>query len=219
MKKIIILGMLLLLGLALVFTQVGAFPSGASAAPSMDSLEVTKTPKTKPGKPEKAAKPASHAGKKINIKGVVASFDGGALVLTLNDQSTLSIAVDGATQVRFAGPKDLLAPDLQKDDQVMVQAVKDAGGALLALQVHVIPGKPARVHRVGKVTGYTPGVSITIIDQKGATGTFLITGDTRILPEARKGDLQVGARVTVISPRRPADGPPVAQGIVVHPAD
>lgn len=216
MKKIILLSLLILVGLALAFTQVGPLVHAVIAAPAADGLEITKTPKNQAGKSEKAAKAAKRGGQKTNLKGVVASFDGSALVLTLKDQSTLSVAVDDATQVSFAGPKGLTAPDLLPGDAVMVQAVKD-GGALLALQVRVIPGEPTRVHRVGTVTEYAPWTSITIVEPQGAQSTFSMSTDTKILPESRKGELQVGARVTIISPRRPAGEPPVAQGIVVHP--
>jgi len=41
-----------------------------------------------------------------------------------------------------------------------------------AVKVQVVPGKPARIHRVGVVTAYTAGESITILAKDGNEYTF-----------------------------------------------
>jgi hypothetical protein len=82
----------------------------------------------------------------------------------------------------------------------------------------VIPGKPNKVHRVGIVTEYTEGSSITIQDKDGNTFTFAITSETKLLPAERAETLEVGSRVTIIAPRDPASGGVKVKGIVIHPA-
>jgi hypothetical protein len=98
----------------------------------------------------------------------------------------------------------------------MVQVLQ-GDASLTALYIHVVPGKPEPVHRVGTVTAYTPGASITVLDKKGGSSTFVLTPDTKILPEDRASELGVGSLVTIISRRDPTGGPLTAQGIVVHP--
>jgi len=99
-----------------------------------------------------------------------------------------------------------------------VQAIRDESGNLVARSVMVIPGKPSKIHRVGIVTAYTPGASITIQDKDGNTFTFTITGEIKLLPPERADQLAVGSRVTIIAPRDPASGGVTVKGIVVHPA-
>ena len=82
----------------------------------------------------------------------------------------------------------------------------------------VIPGKPTKIHRVGVVIAYTPGVSITIQDKNGNEFTFTLTGETKLLPAERAEELAVGSRVTIIAPRDPASGGVTVKGIVIHPA-
>ena len=80
-----------------------------------------------------------------------------------------------------------------------------------------MPGKPTKIHRVGTVTAYSAGTSITIQDKDGNLFTFALTADTKILPPDTTRTLGDGARVTIISRRDPSGGPLTAQGIVVHP--
>jgi hypothetical protein len=101
--------------------------------------------------------------------------------------------------------------------KVMVQAFRDQGGNLITRAVMVIPGKPSKIHRVGMVTEYTVGHSITIQDKDGNTYTFALTHETKLLPAERAGALAVGARVTIIAPRDPASGGVTVKGIVIHP--
>ena len=99
-----------------------------------------------------------------------------------------------------------------------VQAIRDqSSGALTARMVVVIPGKQTRSHGLGWVTQYS-GARITIRAHEGNSYTFLLSGDTKILPEERAGELAVGSFVTIIAPRDPSSTQPTAKGVVVHPA-
>ncbi len=72
--------------------------------------------------------------------------------------------------------------------------------------------------RVGWVTAYTPGASITIEGQDGSLFTFSLTNNIKILPMKRSSQLAVGSRVTILAKRVPSTGGWMAFGIVVHPA-
>ncbi len=72
------------------------------------------------------------------------------------------------------------------------------------------------VRRVGIVTAYTPGASITIQDKKGAYYSFTLAPYLKILPASRAGTLCVGATVTVIAPANSPNNKQIAVGIVIH---
>jgi hypothetical protein len=75
------------------------------------------------------------------------------------------------------------------------------------------------VHRVGTVVSYTAGQSITIQDRKGNQSTFLLTANTKYLPNKRADSLGVGSYVTIIAPRDPKSSNTMltAIGVVIHP--
>src|SRR5262249_39712384 len=137
--------------------------------------------------------------------------------LTLDGGGTQTFQVTSDTRIHIptlGGSASL--SDINVGVQAMVQVLKD-DPTLTALFITVVPGKPQPVHRVGIVTAYTPGVSITVEDKNGESSTFLLTPDTKILPRERASQLGVGSLVTIISRRDPTGGPLTAQGIVVHP--
>lgn len=226
MKKTFSIILFAALCLALFFTQALASSPATSLKPKQTPLpnetsvsNDAVTNPNHPGKPdEKGKKPAQaekHSGKKVVFKGEVASYENGALVVKLKDGSSVTVSVDENSDVKIAGPKDS-SGEITAGSQVIVQAALSGDQSYLALRIRVIPARPQRVHRVGIVTAYAPGVSITIQDAKGSS-TFQIAADVKILPQERAADLQEGARVTIISPRDPANGSLVARGIVVHP--
>ena len=207
------LAMLLLLATSQVFASPAA------------SLEAKKTPGANTPGAKATEKANEHAtkqagnphGKHENFKGTISAVDATSLTLTLRDGSFVTIGLSADTRMKFPGPKDALSGGIQPGLNVMVQAVRDQGGNLVARAVMVIPGKPSKIHRVGSVTEYTAG-SITIQDKDGNKYTFVITNETKLLPAERAGTLAVGSRVTIIAPRNPATGGMVAKGIVIHPA-
>jgi hypothetical protein len=96
--------------------------------------------------------------------------------------------------------------------------------SLLATQVMAQSAKPKNSEgplpsqKVGWVTAYTPGVSITIWDHKSLYYTYVLTPDIKILPKNRVGELAIGSRVTILARRDPTTLGWIAFGIVVHPA-
>ncbi len=58
-------------------------------------------------------------------------------------------------------------------------------GEFTAVTVHVVPGKPEKIHRVGVVTVYEAGKTITIEGKDGELYTFELSDTTKILPEER----------------------------------
>ena len=71
---------------------------------------------------------------------------------------TISLTSD--THINVPGPK-AQGDTLLVGMHVIVMAFPDANNNLVARAVLVIPGQPVRVHRVGPVTPYTAGASIT----------------------------------------------------------
>jgi spore coat protein U-like protein len=157
-------------------------------------------------------------GKHENYKGTVAAVDATSITLTLRDGSSVTIGLNAETRMKFPGPKDSRPATIQVGMNAMVQAYRDQSSNLIARAVMVIPGKPSRIHRVGIVTEYTAGSSITIQDKDGNTYNFAITAEAKLLPAERAGTLAVGSRVTIIAPRDPATGGVTVKGIVIHPA-
>jgi hypothetical protein len=70
---------------------------------------------------------------------------------------------------------------------------------------------------VGVVVAYTPGVGITIVDQKGNQIEFALAATVKIEPPDADKSLKVGSYVTIIAPASISKGKQVAVGIVVHP--
>jgi hypothetical protein len=168
---------------------------------------------------ENATKQAGNPhGKHENYKGIVSALDSSSITLTLRDGSSVTVGLSADTRMKFPGPKLSEPTSILPGMNAMVQAVRDPGGNLFARAVMVIPGKPSKVHRVGTVTSYTAGSSITIQDKDGNTYTFALTGDTKLLPPERAATLAMGSRVTIIAPRDPANGGVTVKGIVIHPA-
>jgi hypothetical protein len=153
-----------------------------------------------------------------NYTGTIASVDATSLTLTLGDGSTANFVLTDKTAVKIPTlGKSATPADLKTGQKVTVRAYQDTTLGLVASMIMVIPGKPEAVHRVGTVTDYLPGVSITIQDKDGLLSTFLLTPQTKILPTERTSTLAVGVRVTIISPRDVTGGPLTAYGIVIHP--
>lgn len=180
----------------------------------------------KPGKPDQTGKPdkdqttddedqSEKPGKKLNFHGVIAAVSADSITLTLKDDSSVTIAIDADTKVQIPGAENVENAALAADMNAVVQAVEKDGG-YLALRIHVAPGKPEHIHRVGVVVAYTAS-SITVENKKGEQTTFVITADTIILPAERADQLVEGATVTIISPRDVTGNMLIAKGIVVHP--
>jgi hypothetical protein len=164
---------------------------------------------------------------KVNYKGTIATVSETSLDLTLEDNSVVTFIINGDTQIKIPSlGKNATIADLVVGIKAQVRAQKD-GETFIALSISLIPGKPVKIHRVGIVTDYQPGASITIQDKEGNLFMFLLTEDTKILPEDRTDQLKVGSLVTIICPRDVTGGylstpstpaaAGTATGIVVHP--
>lgn len=227
MKRISVLIVLLTI---LTATQVLASPA--------ESVDVKKTPVHIPGAQAivNAAKtPGAQAtaraiqrategignqhGKRVNYRGTIASADAASLTLTLANGSSVTFSLTADTRIRIPTlGQTAAAPALMPGAKAGVHAAQDETGALTALAVLVIPAKPVRAHRVGTVTDYQPGASLTIQATDGNTYTFLLTTATEILSADRADQLADGARVTVIAPRDVTGGVLTARGVIIHPA-
>jgi hypothetical protein len=213
-----LLFVMLVIMLLLATTQVFASPSdmpNAQATPTAKTPGAKATEKANEHAPKQAGKPQ---GKHENFKGIISAVDSSSITLTLRDGSSVTIGLSADTRMKFPGPKTSTPGDIQPGMKAMVQALRDQNDSLMARRVMIIPGKPTKIHRVGLVTEYIPGSSITIQDKEDNTYTFALTGETKLLPAERAGTLAVGSRVTIIAPRDPASGGVTVKGIVIHPA-
>lgn len=216
----------LLLAFVLMFMSTQVFAGSVDMPDGKNTPVATNTPKLKG--PDNATQKAGEnankqaddhsKGKHENFKGTVAAFDSSNITLTLKDGSSVTIHLTADTRIKFAGKKDSTAT-IEVGMDAMVQALRADDETLTARSVMVIPSKPAKIHRVGIVTEYTAGTSITIQDKDGNTFTFTITSDTKLLPAERADQLAVGSRVTIIAPRDPAGGGVTVKGIVIHLAN
>jgi hypothetical protein len=159
-------------------------------------------------------------GAKSDWRGVISFIDCAVPTFTVDTGGGNSaiLALTADTKVSIGSMRNGSCLDLAVGQKVMVQGTDDGQGNLTASIVRAVPGKPTKVHRVGVVSDYVPGVSITILAHDGNYYSFLLSPDTKILPAARANELAVGRLVTIIARRFFGAGPWPAQGIVVHPA-
>ncbi len=233
MKKIALLGVaILVIALMAATTQVLASPltvtakgtgnpHDTGATPTGDATHGPPAGNPNPSLATPGAEATAHAGlqhgKPEIYRGTIASVNSTSLMLTLDDGSSLTIGLTPDTKIKVPGPQSA-GDTLAMGQHVMVMAFRDSGNNLVARMVVVIPGQPQRVHRVGTVTSYTPGSSITIKASDGSSSTFTLTTDTKILPQDQAANLKVGSLVTIIAPRVPSSTTWTAIGIVVHPS-
>jgi len=159
---------------------------------------------------------AGKHGKPTVYRGTLSALDASSLTLMLVDGSSITIGLTPETRIKVPGPK-AQGETLLVGMQVVVHSVADESGGPIARSVMAVPGKPSLTHRVGTVTAYAAGSSITILAVDGNSYTFALTADTKILPPGRAGTLAEDSRVTIIAPRDPAALGWTATGIVVHP--
>ena len=214
MKKYRIL-LFLILCMALLLATSQAFASSANLQSGKNTPGAKATEKANENDTKQANKPH---GKHENFKGTVSAVDSTSITLTLRDGSSVAVGLSAETRMKFPGPKNSTPGNIQPGMNAMVHAIRDQGGNLMARAIMVIPGKPSKIHRVGIVTEYTAGSSITIQDKDGNSYTFVISDETKLLPAERAGTLAIGSRVTIIAPRDPASGGTAVKGIVIHPA-
>ncbi len=149
------------------------------------------------------------------ITGLTPTTDPTSMTLKLDDGSSIPIGLTTDTNIHVPGPKSE-GDTLLVGMHVVVMAFTDQNNNLVARAVLVIPGQPVRVHRVGTVTAYTAGSSITIKATDGNSYTFNLTLGTQVLPSGSQ--VTIGALVTIIAPRDPSTLVWTATGIVVHPS-
>lgn len=210
--SVTVIGLLLLSSFLSVFTV---------KAEAMELKPPDKTPGAKAT--EKAIQRAiegkgnGNGKQKANYQGTIAAVSETSLDLTLADATVVTFTLNAETQIKIPTlGKSATMADLVVGAQAKVRAQKD-GDILIALSISTVPGKPVKIHRVGIVTAYEAGVSITIQGKDGDPCTFLLSEETKILPADRAEELKIGSLVTIISPRDVAGGQLLAAGIVVHP--
>lgn len=167
--------------------------------------------------------------KRSTFKGTVAAAGNGSLTLSQANGSPITFAVNDDTKVKVPGlgSKATLA-NVKTGMQVIVQAVETEAeeegeveeGAekemWTALYIHIVPGKPEKIHRVGMVTEYVAGLRIAILTKDGKAYTFAITPVSKITPPRRATQLGVGARVAIIASRDTTRAEWTVRSIVIY---
>lgn len=171
--------------------------------------------------------------------GVVKSLAANSFILTTKHDGDVKVLVTAQTRFFIPTLRKATFADLEVNDRVAVNGTTGPAGFTAKL-VTVAPRRPAIQHRVGVVTAYTPGASITIRlargdddgdardarDIKAARGpkhgagdlvTFKVTAKTVIRGPKGGTTVAVGDRVTVVARRDPATDTFTASAIVVHP--
>ncbi len=240
MKKIHVLSVLgVVAALTLITTQalasVGAVGAslpqaagGTHGPPATPTMTPTVGPGTgtptseHPGNPmagtpgaEAAEQQGKPHGQPTILRGTLTAVSPTSITLTLDDGTSQTVGLTPDTHINVPGPKSE-GDTLLMGMRVVVMAFADQSNNLVARAVLVIPGQPVRVHRVGTVTAYTAGSSITIKATDGNTYTFTLTADTQILPSGSQ--VTTGALVTIVAPRDPSSLVWTATAIVVHPS-
>ena len=218
MKKIRIFVLAVVaLTLLAITTQAMAGPATAPSAKQTPGVRATERAERRLTQQAEVHGNSNGHGPKSRFGGVVFAADATSQTIKLDDTTTATFALTAYTNILFPGYNCATGTDLLPGLKVKVSATDDGLGGWTAQSVAVIPGKPTKQHHVGVVTEYTEGVSITILAHNGESYTYLISPDTKILPEHRAGELAVCRLVTVIFPRNRTGGPTSAAGIVVHP--
>jgi hypothetical protein len=164
----------------------------------------------------KAEKPEQ---KYLHLRGVIESASENSLELK-TDRGTFSIAINADTRIHIPQEGDSSASaGLVAGEQASVKALEEPKGTYTAVQINVIPGKPARIHHVGTVSADNRAAdgTLEITWKDGSTSTVKVTTATVFLPKGADSTSLVGKLVTVIAPRNLTGNDITATGIVVHP--
>ena len=210
MHKLIIGTLIVLLAILFATTQVLASP--LSVPQPANGIYQANTPRPTQ---DSSAPSVLHSRPRL-YRGTINQVDSSGIALLLADNSPVTINLIPSTRVLVPGSVDTGNSSLSAGMQAAVVTLNDQNNQPVAQIVLIIPQQPLRSHHVGKVTAYTPGVSIAIQGPDGAAYTFNLNGSTKVIPEPQASALAVGSPVTIISPNLPFGETAVAIGIVVH---
>lgn len=204
------------------------------ASPSQSSLEGKKTPANANPQAEKTKVPGGNSGnvekttnpnkpvKTVNYRGYVVAASPVSLTITTEKEKTVvTFVLTEETSVHIPTlSRAALITDIKVNDFINIHGKLDTTTQVLtATSLNVVPGQTTgkngeEQNPAGFVTEYLPGVSITILNVKGETVTYLITETTQFLPLEGIDPIVTGTTV-VVMPVDPTADPLVAATIVV----
>jgi hypothetical protein len=158
--------------------------------------------------------PSTFLAETTNYKGTVSDISATSLTLTLDNGTFVTIQITSTTKIPsngFATPD----PTTLFGKRVTVKTKTDSLDALVATSISFIPGLPTTLQRVGTVSDYVAGKSITI-EVNGSHFKYFISSSTKILPSDSEDQLATGISVTIISPRVISGLGLTASGIILH---
>lgn len=201
------------------------------ASPAQSDFEGKKTPSNPNAQTEKTKVPGGNvektvnpnkAFKTVNYRGYVVAASAASLTITTEKESAVvTFMVTAETSIHIPTlSQAALITDIKVNDFVNIHGKLDTTTQILtATSLNVVPGQTTgkngeEQNPAGFVTDYQPGVSITILNVKGETVTYLITETTQFLPLEGIDPITIGSTVVVL-PVDPAADPLVAATIVV----
>ncbi len=204
------------------------------ASPSQSGFEGKKTPANSNPQAQKTKEPGGNSGnvvktenpnkafKTVNYRGYVVAASASSLTITTEKEKVVvTFMLTAETSVHIPTlSRAALITDIKVNDFVNVHGKLDTTTQILtATSLNVVPGQTTgkngeEANPAGFVTEYLPGVSITLLNVKGETVTYLITEATQFLPLEAIDPIVVGATVVVV-PVDPAADPLVAATIIV----
>lgn len=209
---IVSLAMILALGsIGTVAAEPGERPEKDGKGRFATGTPVPKMATPKPGAEAKELRGNASLAKRRGIKGTLSAKSSDSITVGTKS-GTIEIEVNDQTKYKVPGKKDATLDDIPVDSTVAVRVSRTVSETT-ALAVHLIPGKPQRVHRVGEVSALTD-TSITVKNKKGEESTFSLIHETKYLPAGEKP--KVGDVVTVVASRIPSEPNWTAKAVVIH---
>ncbi len=159
-------------------------------------------------------------GKRHSFEGTIkGKADTNLVVTTKKGDETFKVSSE--TQYKVPGVKNATLENFKVGNKVSVSTVEvTTGGTVvqMAQRMTYIPGKPIKVSHKGTITAYAANTSITIQDKKGASTTFIINSNTKIILKKGTTGVTVGDQATVTAQRDPSESQFTAKRIIAFGA-
>lgn len=216
--KLLRLFFLLTLGLGLLTVTSRVVASPVDLSPAAQGTTTPGAAATAISERMATLQAMQNQGKAEHFVGTISAVNSKEFTLTLRDGSSATILLSPNTRAIALATDGRPRPaNLAVGQTALVRAVRDANDVLTARSILVSQNQPVRVHMIGTVTDYSPGVSITIQAMDGKKYTFTISLNTNILPTTSAASLTIGSHVTIVALRDTSAGQSAALGIVLLP--
>ena len=145
-------------------------------------------------------------GERQSFEGIIKSIASPIIVVTTK-KGDETFQVGSATVYKVPGVTNATLSNFAVGNKVSVSTAAVTVNNVsqqMAQRMTLIPARPVKTSRIGTVTAYTSGSSITIQDKKGNNYTFIITGDTKLNLNKGVSGITIGDRVKINAQRDPS---------------